>query len=981
MHCLGYVELLCSVKGGRSHLVNAIVIDDVQDLLLISWHDLIALGVLPKDFPAVQYIRGITTKDLVVPNDSVDKIKSDYSDVLSDKLNPNPIAGPPMHVELKEGAVPRRCTIARQVPLRYQEEADKLIRELVDKKVIVPVPGHSTWISPGFFVPKADGVRMRLVTDYSHLNKWVKRPIHPFPSAKDIIQSIPPNAKWLAKLDAVHGYLQVELDEESSYMTTFLLSSGKWRYVRAPMGLSSSSDEFCLRTDVLIEGLRWAKKIVDDCLLWAETLPQLYSRIRFVLERARKHNITISVSKLEVGSSITFAGFVISDKGIKPDPAKVAAIASFPAPTNITDLRSFVGLTNQLGFFIPDLAQASVALRQLLKKKNAWVWLPEHQAEMDQIKSMLSSNLVVKPFNPALETLLLTDASRLHGLGFALMQKETNGHRLIQCGSCALTSCQSRYSTIELEALAILYATRKCSFYLRGLPSYLVVSDHKPLVGIFQKDLHDLEHSPRLQRIREKLVSYNFRIHWCAGKVHCIADALSRAPVFSPEEDELEKPALAYTTRAPLHLHRLLEAAQSDEYVELHHAMESFKIAKEIPSGHPAKAYAKVWNRLGVHDFDEGKLVTMDNRIVVPASARKGILKLLHESHSGVVKTLATARQLYYWPGITNDITQLVASCSACSSRLPSHPHATYTSTDDPPTSPMTHVAVDLFDLDGQQWLAMVDRYSGFPFAAPLHRTTTEEVAIQLAKWWNDFSWPMVMRSDNGPQFRSIMTKWLTEHNVRHELSSPYHHESQGLAEANVKLCKRLAAKCKETGENFSAALYMLRNTPRADGYSPAQMMFGRRQRTALPTLPVHHDIIDFPSAEQSRDITAQKQLQYKNAHSTEHTPLKVGDGVSIQDVFTSKWVQQGKIVGVRPSGQSFDVELDNGKILHRNRRFLRPAFSEHDTSVGVSASEASSSPAAIRRSSRLATKAPVQYSNQLKDFQHVQESGWPIAA
>ena len=75
----------------------------------------------------------------------------------------------------------------------------------------------------------------------------------------------------------------------------------------------------------------------------------------------------------------------------------------------------------------------------------------------------------------------------------------------------------------------------------------------------------------------------------------------------------------------------------------------------------------------------------------------------------------------------------------------------------------MTHVAADLFDLDGAQWLAMVDRYSGFQFAAPLRRTTTEDVAVQLAKWWNDFFWPVTIRTDNGPQFRGSMTKWLAE--------------------------------------------------------------------------------------------------------------------------------------------------------------------------------------------------------------------------
>ena len=84
--------------------------------------------------------------------------------------------------------------------------------------------------------PKGDKIRVRLVTDYTELNKHVKRPIHPFSSMKEILQAVPKNAKVFAKLDAVHRYFQLGLDEESSKITTFLLPQGKFRYLRAPMG-------------------------------------------------------------------------------------------------------------------------------------------------------------------------------------------------------------------------------------------------------------------------------------------------------------------------------------------------------------------------------------------------------------------------------------------------------------------------------------------------------------------------------------------------------------------------------------------------------------------------------------------------------------------------------------------------------------------------------------------------------------------------
>ena len=107
--------------------------------------------------------------------------------------------------------------------------------------------------------------------------------------------------------------------------------------------------------------------------------------------------------------------------------------------------------------------------------------------------------------------------------------------KIAHCGSKGLTPTQQRYSTIELECLAIVWAITKCSFYLHGLPRFTVYTDHRPLEGVFNKDLFSLA-SPRLQRMREKVAKYTFDVNWVPGKTHYIADALSRAPLFSPQD-------------------------------------------------------------------------------------------------------------------------------------------------------------------------------------------------------------------------------------------------------------------------------------------------------------------------------------------------------------------------------------------------------------------------------------------------------------
>ena len=155
-----------------------------------------------------------------------------------------------MRIHLKDTCVPYRVSAPRPIPLRFQEPANAEIAKYIASGIIVPWDEHTEWCSPAFFVPKGIGKRVRLVMDYTKLNRFVVRPVHPFPSEADIMQSIPASAACFANLDATHGYFQIPLDEEASKLTTFILPSGRYRYLRALMGLSSSSDEWC-RTRIM----------------------------------------------------------------------------------------------------------------------------------------------------------------------------------------------------------------------------------------------------------------------------------------------------------------------------------------------------------------------------------------------------------------------------------------------------------------------------------------------------------------------------------------------------------------------------------------------------------------------------------------------------------------------------------------------------------------------------------------------------------
>ena len=251
--------------------VEALVVDGLNHPLLISWLVCVQLKLIHSTFPLTsvdEYCKNNNSDNCLITVNNASSLTIDirklllnkFPDVIHDSLNPIPMKTDPMHIYLKESDEhPMRISTARQIPKHFQAAAERCIRDLSDKGEIEKVDYPTAWCSPAFFVPKANYVYVRLVTDFTHINKRVVRPVHPFPSSADVMQAIPPDA-FILELDAVHGYFQLALDDESADLTTFLLPSGRFRYKRAPMGLSASSDEWCQKSDYVVNGLLSAKK-------------------------------------------------------------------------------------------------------------------------------------------------------------------------------------------------------------------------------------------------------------------------------------------------------------------------------------------------------------------------------------------------------------------------------------------------------------------------------------------------------------------------------------------------------------------------------------------------------------------------------------------------------------------------------------------------------------------------------------------------
>ena len=162
--------------------------------------------------------------------------------------------------------------------------------------------------------------------------------------------------------------------------------------------------------------------------------------------------------KYQFGSEVRFAGYIVSKEGSKMNPDLVAAIAKFPAPKDLTNLRSLIGLVNQFNDQNPDLKHAMASWQLMLKKCTKFVWDEVHEAALRKAKEIITNPAgpILRHFDPQLPIRLLTDASR-SGLGFCLVQTEVNRKTplLIMAGFQFLSPAEKNYAVVELELLAI----------------------------------------------------------------------------------------------------------------------------------------------------------------------------------------------------------------------------------------------------------------------------------------------------------------------------------------------------------------------------------------------------------------------------------------------------------------------------------------------------------------------------------------------
>lgn len=590
---------------------------------------------------------------------------------------------------------------------------------------------NSNYASPIVVARKKDG-SARLCVDFRALNEKVVRDRYPLPVIEDVLEKFY-DAKVYSTLDLRNGFFYVDMDSESVKYTAFVTPNGHYEFLKAPFGLCNSPAVFqrfinTVFWPLMREGV--VMVYMDDLIVPAANEIENIERVQRVLEVAQNNGLAIRFDKCEfVRRRVSFLGHILENNSVRPSDEKTRAISAYPEPKTVKHVQSFLGLAGFFRKFEPKFALIAKPLTDLTRKDVRFVFdTPQRQA-FETLKAMLCNDPVLKLFNPNSETELHTDASAV-GYGACLMQKHADAffHPVFYL-SAQTSDAESRYSSYELEVLAIVNALSRLRVYLLGL-KFVIYTDCQA----FQMTMKKKDLVTRVARWALFLEEFDCSVKHRAGSAMRHVDALSRFPVVMVLEDCVL---------------RKVKACQSDD--------EDCKLVIDVLADKGVyKDY--VLRRDALYRFRDGNFL-----LVVPKTMQAQIVRGVHErGHMGVHKVCDVVRQDYAIDKLEEKVAKLIANCVPCilSSRKAGKQEGLYNPID------KSDLPLHTFHVDHlgpmpstaksyQHLFVIVDAFTKFVWLYPVKSTTTAEALKRLATQSEVFGNPVRIISDRGTAFTS----------------------------------------------------------------------------------------------------------------------------------------------------------------------------------------------------------------------------------
>lgn len=663
---------------------------------------------------------------------AIDQLLTQFADIFREPTElPPSRPGFDHKIPLKDGTNPFSIQ-----PYRYsilqKDIIDKLVEDMLKQGLIQH--SNSPFASSVVLVRKKNG-NWRLCVDYRKLNQHTIKDKFPIPLIEDLMDELG-GATIFSKLDLTVGYHQLRMDRGEEYKTAFKTHAGHFEYLVMPFGLSNAPAFFqALMHHIFHSYLRrFVIIFFDDILIYSPSLEDHVAHLHLVFQTIRDNKLFLRKEKCCFATDrVEYLGHFITKEGVSTDPSKIHAVANWPQPSNLKQLRGFLGLAGYYRRFVKDFGKIAKPLNDMLKK-DCFSWSDDSVSAFLTLKHALVSAPVLalpdfsKPF------VVETDASG-KGIGVVLMQEQ---HPIAYI-SKSLGPKQQAMSIYERELLAIVYAVQKWGTYLAHA-HFIIRTDQKSIKHMLEQRLN----TPFQQVWMAKLMGFDFEIHYKKGVENRAADALSRK---------------AGAELLPMLLDNgqtgLLDTLKSS-WVTDTTLQRVIKDLQQDASSHPKFS----WHNNELRR--KGKLVVGEH-----SDLNRVIPRWLHDSsfggHSGRDATAARVKSLFFWKGMNKDIQNYIRECDVCQRSKPDL--AAYPGLLQPlpiPTKIWDQISMDFIEglpSSGGKHVIMVvvDRLSKYAHFIAL---THPYIAIEVAQIFLDHIFklhglPSTITSDRDPIFIS----------------------------------------------------------------------------------------------------------------------------------------------------------------------------------------------------------------------------------